>query len=152
MEYTREYLADAAQLASLADETPEGRSIVILAKEQFNIRGRDMHASECDFIPFTAQTRMSGIDLKTDGKMVRSIRKGSSDAIRNFVLNKDGFFPKQVEDIVAEISRQGATPLVVAENNKVLGCYSPKGYCERRHQTTICPIAENGYQNRDDHR
>ena len=118
---SKEYLADVAQLASLADETPEGRSIVILAKEQFNIRGRDMHSSEFDFIPFTAQTRMSGIDQKTDGQMVRSIRKGSSDAIRDFVLNKDGFFPKQVEEVVAEISRQGATPLVVSENNKVLG-------------------------------
>jgi potassium-transporting ATPase ATP-binding subunit len=116
-----EYLADVAQLASLADETPEGRSIVILAKEQFNIRGRDMHDLDYDFIPFAAQTRMSGIDQKTDGKMVRSIRKGSSDAIRNFVLNKDGFFPKHVEEVVAEISRQGATPLVVSENNKVLG-------------------------------
>jgi K+-transporting ATPase ATPase B chain len=118
---SKEYLADVAQLASLADETPEGRSIVILAKEQFNIRGRDMKASEYDFIAFTAQTRMSGIDQKTGGKMVRSIRKGSSDAIRDFVLNKDGFFPKKVEEVVAEISRQGATPLVVSENNKVLG-------------------------------
>ncbi len=118
---SKEYLADVAQLASLADETPEGRSIVILAKEQFNIRGRNMHSSEFDFIPFTAQTRMSGIDQRTDGQMPRSIRKGSSEAIRNFVLNKDGFFPKQVEEVVAEISRQGATPLVVSENNKVLG-------------------------------
>jgi potassium-transporting ATPase ATP-binding subunit len=118
---SKEYLADVAQLASLADETPEGRSIVILAKEQFNIRGRDMHASDYDFIPFTAQTRMSGIDQKTDGKMMRSIRKGSSEAIRDFVLNRDGFYPVRVEEVVAEISRQGATPLVVAENNKVLG-------------------------------
>jgi potassium-transporting ATPase ATP-binding subunit len=118
---SKEYLADVAQLASLADETPEGRSIVILAKEQFNIRGRDMHASDYDFIPFTAQTRMSGIDQKTDGKLMRSIRKGSSEAIRDFVLNKDGFYPKHVEEVVAEISRQGATPLVVSENNKVLG-------------------------------
>jgi K+-transporting ATPase ATPase B chain len=116
-----EYLADIAQLASLADETPEGRSIVILAKEQFNIRGRDMQSSDFNFIPFTAQTRMSGIDQRRDGQMLRSIRKGSSDAIRDFVLNKDGFFPKLVEEVVAEISRQGSTPLVVSENNKVLG-------------------------------
>jgi K+-transporting ATPase ATPase B chain len=80
-----------------------------------------MHSSEIDFIPFTAQTRMSGIDQKTDGKTVRSIRKGSSDAIRDFVLNMDGFFPKHVEEVVAELSRQGSTPLVVSENNKVLG-------------------------------
>jgi potassium-transporting ATPase ATP-binding subunit len=116
-----EYLADIAQLASLADETPEGRSIVILAKEQFNIRGRDMQTAETIFIPFTAQTRMSGIDQKSDNGHVRNIRKGSADAIRNFVQNKDGFFPKHVEEVVAELSRQGATPLVVAENNKVLG-------------------------------
>jgi K+-transporting ATPase ATPase B chain len=118
---SKEYLADVAQLASLADETPEGRSIVILAKEQFNIRGRDMHASEMDFIPFTAQTSMSGIDQRIEGKPVRSIRKGSSDAIRNFVLNNDGFFPKNMEEVVNELARQGSTPLVVAENNKVLG-------------------------------
>lgn len=118
---SKEYLADIAQLASLADETPEGRSIVILAKEQFNIRGRDMHSSEIEFIPFTAQTRMSGIDQKIDGKQLRSIRKGSSDAIRNFILRNDGFFPKNVEEVVDELARQGTTPLVVAENNKVLG-------------------------------
>jgi len=118
---SREYLADIAQLASLADETPEGRSIVILAKEQFNIRGRDMKSSGMDFIPFTAQTRMSGIDQRIDGKPVRSIRKGSSEAIREFILNKDGFFPKNVEEVVSELARQGSTPLVVAENNKVLG-------------------------------
>jgi K+-transporting ATPase ATPase B chain len=116
-----EYLADIAQLASLADETPEGRSIVILAKEQFNIRGRAIQPSEMVFIPFTAQTRMSGIDQRMDGKPLRCIRKGSSDAIRNFVQNNDGFFPKNVEEIVAELSRQGATPLVVAENSKVVG-------------------------------
>ncbi len=116
-----EYLADVAQLASLADETPEGRSIVILAKEQFNIRGREMKSSEVDLIPFTAQSRMSGIDQRIDGKPVRSIRKGSSDAIRNFILNNDGFFPKNVEEVVNELARQGATPLVVAENNKILG-------------------------------
>ena len=118
---SKEYLADIAQLASLADETPEGRSIVILAKEQFNIRGREMKSTEIDFIPFTAQTRMSGIDQKIDGKPVRSIRKGSFDAISNFILNKDGFFPKNVEEVVNELARQGATPLVVAENNKILG-------------------------------
>jgi K+-transporting ATPase ATPase B chain len=118
---TTEQLADAAQLASLADETPEGRSIVILAKEQFNIRGRDIHASDTVFIPFSAQTRMSGIDIKKPGVQLRSIRKGSADAIKKFVEGNDGFYPKSIEEIVFNLSRQGATPLVVADNNQVLG-------------------------------
>jgi K+-transporting ATPase ATPase B chain len=119
--FTKERLADAAQLASLADETPEGRSVVILAKEQFNIRGREMEPLDTVFIPFTAQTRMSGIDLRKSGGQLRSIRKGSADAIRSFIQNNNGFFPKNVEEVVSELSRQGATPLVVAENNQVLG-------------------------------
>ena len=98
--FTKEQLADAAQLASLADETPEGRSIVILAKEQFNIRGREMQPSDTVFIPFTAQTRMSGIDLRNPGGQIRSIRKGAADAIRKFIENNNGFFPKNVEEIV----------------------------------------------------
>jgi potassium-transporting ATPase ATP-binding subunit len=118
---SRDQLADSAQLASLADETPEGRSVVVLAKEQFNIRGRELDPSDTVFIPFSAQTRMSGIDmLKPDGQM-RSIRKGAAEAIRKFTEGNNGFFPKRVEEIVHELSRQGATPLVVAENNQVLG-------------------------------
>jgi potassium-transporting ATPase ATP-binding subunit len=116
-----EHLADAAQLASLADETPEGRSVVILAKEQFNIRAREMHNLETIFIPFTAQTSMSGIDLKNPDGQLRSIRKGSASAIRKFIENNNGFFPKNVEETVSDLSKQGATPLVVAENNQVLG-------------------------------
>jgi potassium-transporting ATPase ATP-binding subunit len=116
-----EQLADAAQLASLADETPEGRSIVILAKEQFNIRGREIHSADTVFIPFSAQTRMSGIDLGKPGSELRSIRKGSADAIRKFIESNNGFFPKKIEEIVFDLSRQGATPLVVAENSQVLG-------------------------------
>jgi K+-transporting ATPase ATPase B chain len=116
-----EQLADAAQLSSLADETPEGRSIVILAKEQFNIRAREMQSLDTIFIPFTAQTSMSGIDLKSPDGHIRSIRKGSANAIRKFIESNNGFFPKNVEEIVSELSRQGATPLVVAENNQVLG-------------------------------
>jgi K+-transporting ATPase ATPase B chain len=119
--FTKEQLADAAQLASLADETPEGRSIVVLAKEQFNIRAREMQALDTVFVPFTAQTSMSGLDLKNPDGQLRSIRKGSSSAIRKFIENNNGFFPKNVEEIVSELSRQGATPLVVAENNQVLG-------------------------------
>jgi len=119
--FKKEQLADAAQLASLADETPEGRSIVVLAKEQFNIRGRVMDPSDTLFIPFTAQTRMSGVDLGKPGGRMRSIRKGAPDAIKTFVQNNDGFFPKKVEEVVSDLSRQGATPLVVAENNHILG-------------------------------
>jgi K+-transporting ATPase ATPase B chain len=118
---TKEQLADAAQLASLADETPEGRSVVVLAKEQFNIRGREIQHTDTIFIPFTAQTRMSGIDLRKPGGQLRSIRKGAADAIRKFIESNNGFYPKNVEEIVNDISRQGATPLVVAENNQVLG-------------------------------
>lgn len=118
---TVEELADTAQLSSLSDETPEGRSIVVLAKEEFNIRGREVHELNATFIPFTAQSRMSGVDfIANDGK-VHQIRKGSSEAIRSFVQNNNGFYPKKIEDIVSDLSRQGATPLVVAEDNKVLG-------------------------------
>ena len=116
-----EELADAAQLSSLSDETPEGRSIVILAKEEFNIRGRDVHQLNATFIPFTAQTRMSGVDLKTNENNVRHIRKGSADAIKNFIHCNNGFFPEKVEEVVSDLARKGATPLVVAEDNKVLG-------------------------------
>jgi K+-transporting ATPase ATPase B chain len=116
-----EQLADAAQLASLADETPEGRSIVVLAKEQFNIRAREMQPLDTEFIEFSAQTRMSGIDLKDNKGVIRSIRKGASSAIRKFIENNNGFFPENVEEVVSGLSKQGATPLVVAENGHVLG-------------------------------
>jgi K+-transporting ATPase ATPase B chain len=118
---SNETLANAAQLASLADETPEGRSIVVLAKEQFNIRAREMQPMESEFIPFTAQTSMSGIDFKSDDGRIHQIRKGASSAIKKFIENNNGFFPKNVEVIVTDLSKQGATPLVVAENNQVLG-------------------------------
>jgi len=116
-----EDLADAAQLSSLSDETPEGRSIVILAKEKFGLRAREIQAHKAVFIPFTAQTRMSGVDLTTDNGTVRHIRKGSSEAIRSYILNQNGFYPKNVEIIVTELAQLGATPLVVAEDDKVLG-------------------------------
>src|SRR5664279_187333 len=119
--FTKEQLADAAQLASLADETPEGRSIVVLAKEQFNIRAREMQSMDSVFVPFTAQTSMSGLDFRNPDGQLRSIRKGSSTAIKKFIENNKGFFPKNVEETVTELSRQGATPLVVAENNQVMG-------------------------------
>jgi K+-transporting ATPase ATPase B chain len=118
---TVEELADAAQLSSLSDETPEGRSIVVLAKERFNIRGRDVNTLKATFIPFTAQSRMSGIDLYRNDGTLCQIRKGSSEAIRTFIHNNNGFYPQKIKDIVSELASQGATPLVVAENNKVLG-------------------------------
>ncbi len=116
-----EELADAAQLSSLSDETPEGRSIVVLAKEKFNIRGREVHQLNASFVPFTAQSRMSGVDLKTDDGTVRKIRKGASEAIRTFIQNNNGFYPQEIQDIVSRLARQGSTPLVVAEDKKVLG-------------------------------
>jgi potassium-transporting ATPase ATP-binding subunit len=116
-----EVLADAAQLSSLSDETPEGRSIVILAKEKFNIRGRKVHQLNASFIPFTAQSRMSGVDFVTNDGKLHQIRKGSSEAIRTFTHNNNGFYPQNIQDIVTDLARQGATPLVVAEDNRVLG-------------------------------
>jgi K+-transporting ATPase ATPase B chain len=120
-EVTIEEFADAAQLSSLSDETPEGRSIVILAKERFNIRGRDVGSLNATFIPFSAQTRMSGVDLIDNEGKIRHIRKGASEAIRTYVQNNNGFFPQKIQEIVSELARQGATPLVVAEDNKILG-------------------------------
>jgi K+-transporting ATPase ATPase B chain len=118
---TREELADAAQLSSLSDETPEGRSIVILAKEKYGIRGRDIQQLDAVFVPFTAQSGMSGVDLKTSHGQIRHIRKGSFEAIRSFSLNNNGYIPEKIENMVADLSRQGATPLVVAEDQKILG-------------------------------
>jgi K+-transporting ATPase ATPase B chain len=113
---TAEALADAAQLSSLADETPEGRSIVVLAKNQYKLREREVNGLGATFIPFTAQTRMSGVDL--DG---RHIRKGAADAVRAYVEAEGGQFSPAVQQIVDDIARQGATPLVVADGKRVLG-------------------------------
>jgi potassium-transporting ATPase ATP-binding subunit len=109
-------LADAAQLASLADETPEGRSIVVLAKEKYGIRERDIHALGAKFIPFTAQTRMSGVNMGA-----QEIRKGAVDAIEEYVNNHNGIFPQDVKDAVGEVAREGGTPLIVARGREVLG-------------------------------
>ena len=113
-------LADAAQLASLADETPEGRSIVVLAKQKFNLREREMASLSATFVPFTAQTRMSGVDLATDG-FVRQLRKGASEAIRKHVESLGGSWPAEVQAAADDVSRRGSTPLVVADGNKALG-------------------------------
>jgi potassium-transporting ATPase ATP-binding subunit len=109
-------LADAAQLASLADETPEGRSIVVLAKNLYGIRGRDLEELNATFVPFTAQTRMSGADLEG-----REIRKGAADAIESFVAQRGGAWPPAVQEAVQNIAKQGGTPLVVADGAHVLG-------------------------------
>src|SRR6202045_3515146 len=108
--------ADAAQLASLADETPEGRSIVVLAKRDFNLRGRELSDKNAQFIAFSAVTRMSGVDL--DG---RKVRKGAGDSIVKFVRENGGQVPADLDGIVQKISRAGGTPLVVADKGKVLG-------------------------------
>jgi len=113
---TEQELADAAQLSSLADETPEGRSIVVLAKQRFNLRERDIHSLNATFVPFSAQTRMSGVNVGE-----RSIRKGAVDAIRRHVESNGGTFPKAVDGLVETVARKGGTPLVVAEGAKVLG-------------------------------
>ncbi len=114
---SEQQLADAAQLASLADETPEGRSIVVLAKQKFNLRERDVAKLGAQFVHFTAQTRMSGVDLG-DG---RSIRKGAAEAVRRHVEALGGSFPAELQQNVDDIARRGSTPLVVAEGSRALG-------------------------------
>jgi len=111
-----EVLADAAQLSSLADETPEGRSIVVLAKREFNIRGRELADTDALFIPFTAQTRMSGVDIGN-----RKIRKGAADQAVKFARDNGGTAPPELAGIVERIGKAGGTPLVVVENARVLG-------------------------------
>jgi potassium-transporting ATPase ATP-binding subunit len=113
---TKDQLADAAQLSSLPDETPEGRSIVVLAKEIYGLRGRELHELNAEFVPFSAVTRMSGVNL--DGRI---IRKGSTDAIAKFLTENGGTLPDEVRAAVEMVARSGGTPLVVAENRKALG-------------------------------
>ena len=128
------YLADAAQLSSLADETPEGRSIVVLAKERYNLRGRDLSTHAANFIPFSAQTRMSGVDL--DG---REIRKGALEAISRLTSNHGNGIPAELQVCVREISNAGGTPLLVAESGRVLGAIA------------LTDIVKGGMKERFDH-
>src|SRR5213596_1159832 len=115
-------LCASAQLSSLADETPEGRSIVVLAKETFGLRAREMHELHATFVPFTAQTRMSGIDLHASNTQpTMRVRKGAAEAVRGFVESAGGMFPHSVEKTVDEISHRGGTPLVVASEMMTLG-------------------------------
>jgi potassium-transporting ATPase ATP-binding subunit len=113
---TEKDLADAAQLASLADETPEGRSIVVLAKQKFGFRERDVHSLGATFVHFSAQTRMSGVNLEG-----RQIRKGAADAIRAYVEDQGGNFPNELKTMIDDVARRGSTPLVVAEGSRALG-------------------------------
>src|SRR5437899_1127412 len=128
------YLADAAQLSSLADETPEGRSIVVLAKERYNMRGRDLSSHDTKFIPFSAQTRMSGVDI--DG---REIRKGAPDSIARFISPSGNAIPDELKLRIQEISNSGGTQLLVAENRRVLGAIA------------LTDIINDGMKERFDH-
>ena len=114
---TERQLAEAAQLASLADETPEGRSIVVLAKQKFDLRAQELSALQAQFVPFSAQTRMSGVDLANGS----SLRKGAADAIRRHLEAAGGQFPASLKSLVDELARKGSTPLVVAEGARALG-------------------------------
>jgi K+-transporting ATPase ATPase B chain len=125
---SEKYLADAAQLASLADETPEGRSIVVLAKERFGIRGRNIHELDAHFVPFSAQSQMSGVDIpQTANSSSRIIRKGSVEAIRKYISEGTKVNPDKQTDFIfsqmvgVDIALEGGTPLIVVENKKILG-------------------------------
>lgn len=118
---SEEQLADAAQLASLADETPEGRSIVVLAKQKFNLRERDLNSMGATFIPFSAQTRMSGVNVQD-----RMVRKGAVDAVRRHIDSNGGTFPAEVNKLVEDVARSGGTPLVVCDGAKVMGVVALK--------------------------
>ena len=154
-------LADAAQLASLPDETPEGRSIVVLAKDAYAIRGREMAPAGAQFIPFSAQTRLSGIDF--DGA---SIRKGAVDAVLAFVRDRRaqgggsvgtaaGMSDAAVRELTAksdEIAKAGGTPLAVARDGRLLGVIAPQGHRQGRHPRTLRRAAADGHPHGDDHR
>ena len=136
---TPKELADAAQLSSLADETPEGRSVVILAKEQFGIRGRNLTDYAMTFVPFTAKTRMSGVDY--DGI---EIRKGAADSVKEYVISHDGKYTKECDEVVKNISKQGGTPLVVAKNFKVLGVIHLKDIIKQGVQEKFADLRKMG--------
>src|SRR5580693_6924398 len=114
--FTEQQLADTAQLSSLADETPEGRSIVVLAKQRFNLRERNLGQLEATFVPFSAQTRMSGVNIGS-----REVRKGAADAVRQYIEAQGFTFPPRVSQVVDEVARKGSTPLVVCDGGRVLG-------------------------------
>ena len=116
-----EHLAECAMLSSISDETPEGRSIIKLAKEEYSLRTKELIPENVKFIPFKAETRMSGIDIREGKIVVRKIRKGAADAIEKYIEEVGGFYPEDIQTAVKQIASEGGTPLVVAENNAVLG-------------------------------
>ncbi|HEY3781568.1 MAG TPA: potassium-transporting ATPase subunit KdpB [Fimbriimonadaceae bacterium] len=132
-------MADAAQLASLADETPEGRSVVVLAKEKYGLRERDITNIGAEFVPFSANTRMSGVNV--EGKQVR---KGATEAVRRFVTENGGSMPKEVESIVEKISKEGGTPLVVAQDARVLGVIQLKDIVKGGMKSRFAQLREMG--------
>ncbi|MDB2153492.1 potassium-transporting ATPase subunit KdpB [Clostridium butyricum] len=132
-------LADAAQLSSLADETPEGRSIVILAKEKFDIRSRNISELNMEFVPFTAKTRMSGVNYKGN-----EIRKGAADSVKEYVIEKGGSYTKECDDIVSRIANQGGTPLVVSKNDMVLGVIYLKDIIKQGVQEKFADLRKMG--------
>ena len=142
---TAQQLAEAAQLASLADETPEGRSVVALAQERHSLPARNAAELLAEFVPFTAQTRMSGVDLSTP-QGPRSLRKGAADAVRRHVEALGGSFPAQVQQAVDNVSRKGSTPLVVADGAKVLGVIELKDVVKPGMKERFAELRRMGIQ------
>ena len=138
-------LAEAAQLASLTDETPEGRSIVVLAKERYNLRERELVGAT--LVPFTAQTRMSGVDV--DG---RQVRKGAADSVRRWVEEQGGVVPSDLDAIVEGVAMGGGTPLAVADGQHRARRHPPQGRREAGHVRALRRAAPDGHPHRDDHR
>lgn len=134
-----EELADAAQLSSLSDETPEGRSIVVLAKEKFNIRGRNLHELNMEFVPFSAKTRMSGVDLND-----LEIRKGAMDAIKEYVEAHGHGYSTECQQVVEDISHKGGTPLIVAKDFKILGVIYLKDIIKQGVQEKFSDLRKMG--------
>ena len=148
---TEQALADAAQFASMADETPEGRSITVLAKQKFNLRERELSGHKTHFVPFTAQTRMSGVDVEgADGSM-RQLRKGAGEAIRKHVEAQGGHFPADVQAATDDVARKGSTPLVVCDGSRVLGVVELKDIVKGGIKERFAATAPHGHQDRDDH-
>lgn len=136
---SEEELADAAQLSSLADETPEGRSIVVLAKEKFGIRERNIGELKMEFVPFTAKTRMSGVNFNGN-----EIRKGAADAVKAYVTEKGGIYSKECDDAVTKIANKGGTPLVVAKNDEILGVVYLKDIIKQGVQEKFADLRKMG--------
>lgn len=145
---TEEAFAQIAQLSSLADETPEGRSIVVLAKQRFGIRERDVRSLNASFIQFSARTRMSGVDLAPEGEggSPRRIRKGSADAVHDFVIEQGGTYPKAAQALVEEVSKRGSTPLLVSESNRVLGVIELKDIVKGGIRERFAQLRKMGIQ------